>query len=77
MSTNTIIVVGLGVLFWTLTCLAMIDIARKDFNSIGIKALWGVIAFIPFVGSVIYLAFGFRKGKIIGVKGIEEQNLSD
>ena len=75
MSTDTIIIIGIGIMFYTLTCLAFIDIARKDFGSIGKKVLWGFIAFIPFAGCVIYLAFGFRKGKIIGVKGIEEQTL--
>ncbi len=64
MSTNAIVIIGLGIFFWTLTCAAMIDIAKKDFGSIGIKALWGVLVFImPFVGCVIYFIFGYRKGK--------------
>ncbi|MCJ7539247.1 MAG: DUF805 domain-containing protein [Desulfobacterales bacterium] len=36
---------------------------RKDFGTIGKKALWGIIAMVPFVGWIIYLIFGFRKGK--------------
>jgi uncharacterized membrane protein len=43
--------------------LSIVDIVRKDFGTIGKKALWGVIAMIPFVGWLIYLIFGFRKGK--------------
>ena len=50
-------------IFYTLTILAVIDIARKDFGSLGKKAIWGCLALIPFVGWLIYLIFGFRKGK--------------
>jgi len=39
----------------------MVD--RKDFGGIEKKALWGFITLIPFIGPVVYLAFGFRKGK--------------
>jgi phospholipase D-like protein len=60
---HVILAVGAG--FYILTCLAFIDIARKDFGSLGIKVLWGFIAFIPFIGVVIYIIFGFRKGKVI------------
>jgi len=58
------LIVGIGSFFYLLTCLAFLDIARKDFGSIGKKAMWGVIAFIPFIGVVIYAAIGYRKGKI-------------
>jgi len=46
-----------------LTVLAIIDIIRKDFGTIGKKALWGLIAVVPFIGWLVYLIFGFRKGK--------------
>jgi uncharacterized membrane protein YhaH (DUF805 family) len=49
-------------LFYALTVWAIIDIARKDFGSIGKKAIWAFIALIPFIGWLIYLIFGFRKG---------------
>ena len=55
--------VKIGVVFYLLTVLAIIDIAYKDFGTIGKKAMWGLIALIPFVGWLIYLIFGFRKGK--------------
>ena len=55
--------IKISVVFYLLTVLAIIDIVRKDFGTIGKKALWGVIAMIPFVGWLIYLIFGFRKGK--------------
>ncbi len=55
----------IGVVFFILTMLAVFDIARKDFGTLGKKALWAVIALFPFVGWLVYLIFGFRKGKRI------------
>ena len=55
--------VKIGVVFYIFTIAAIIDIARKDFGSIGMQALWALIALIPFVGWLIYLIFGFRKGQ--------------
>lgn len=55
--------IKIGVVFYLLTVLAIVDIVRKDFGTIGKKALWGLIAMIPFFGWLIYLIFGFRKGK--------------
>jgi len=59
------IIVGVGAFFYLLTCLAFIDIARKDFGSLGIKVLWGFVVFVPFIGVVIYIVLGYRKGKVI------------
>ncbi len=55
--------IKISVVFYLLTILAIVDIVRKDFGTIGKKALWGIIALIPFLGWLIYLIFGFRKGK--------------
>ena len=55
--------IGIGVLFFLLTCWAVLDIARKDFGGTEKKVLWGFITLIPFIGPVVYLVFGFRKGK--------------
>jgi hypothetical protein len=55
--------IKIGFVFYILTILAIFDIAFKDFGTVGKKALWGIIAFIPFIGWFIYLVFGFRKGK--------------
>ena len=64
MDTATVIFwIKISVVFYILTVLAIVDIVRKDFGTIGKKALWGIIAMIPFVGWLIYLIFGFRKGK--------------
>ncbi|PIE71236.1 MAG: hypothetical protein CSA22_04210 [Deltaproteobacteria bacterium] len=42
--------------------LAVMDVLTKQFGSTGKKALWGLVALIPFIGWLIYLIFGFRKG---------------
>jgi hypothetical protein len=49
--------------FLLLTIWAIVDVAQKDFGTDGKKALWWIIASIPFVGFIPYLIFGFRKGK--------------
>lgn len=51
-----------GILFWLLTCWAVIDIARKDFGAIEKKAAWGFTALVPFIGVLVYLIFGYKKG---------------
>jgi hypothetical protein len=63
MSTGMFVILT-GILFFLLTCVAILDIARKDFGSIQMKALWGfLVAMVPFIGVLIYFVFGFRKGK--------------
>ena len=63
MSTGMIVVLT-GVAFFLLTCIAILDIARKDFGSIQMKALWGfLVAMVPFIGVAIYFMVGYRKGK--------------
>ena len=57
------VLIKISVFFYLLTVLAIIDIARKDFGSMGKKALWCFIAVFPFIGWLVYLLFGFRKGK--------------
>jgi uncharacterized membrane protein YhaH (DUF805 family) len=55
--------IKIGFVFLILTLLAIIDVARKDFGAIQKKAIWGLVAVVPFIGWLIYLVFGFRKGK--------------
>ena len=55
-------IIGIGALFFLITCWAIIDIARKDFGGIEKKALWGFITLIPFIGPILYIAIGYRKG---------------
>jgi len=54
-------VAGVGLIFFLLTALAIFDVASRDFKSIAIKALWGFIAFIPFIGCIIYFLIGRRQ----------------
>lgn len=61
MDTVTFFII-VGVFFYALTCWAVIDVALKEFSSLPVKAAWGFTAFIPFVGWMIYFAFGSRKG---------------
>ena len=58
-----LIIVAVCVLFFLLTVWAIVDVAQKDFGTMGKKARWWVIASVPFLGGIIYLIFGFRKGK--------------
>ncbi|MBI5061903.1 MAG: PLDc N-terminal domain-containing protein [Desulfatitalea sp.] len=51
-----------GIAFFLLTCWAIFDIARKDFGGIEKKAAWAFVTMIPFLGPIIYIAAGFRKG---------------
>jgi len=57
-----LIIAGVTFVCFLLTAWAIVNVAQKDFGSIGKKALWWVIASIPFVGFLIYLVFGYRKG---------------
>ena len=61
--TTAIVWIKISLFFYLLTVLAIIDIARKDFGSMGKKALWCFIAVFPFIGWLVYLLFGYRKGK--------------
>ena len=61
--TTAIVWIKISVVFYLFTVLAIVDIVRKDFGTIGKKALWGLVAMIPFFGWMVYLIFGFRKGK--------------
>jgi len=55
--------IKIGFVFLILTLLAIIDVTRKDFGTIQKKAIWGLVAVVPFIGWLIYLVFGFREGK--------------
>lgn len=55
---------GIGLFFFVLTTLAVTDVLRKQFGSTRIKAFWGLVAILPFIGWLIYLVFGFRNGRL-------------
>jgi len=56
-------IVLISIPFFLLSIWAIVDALQKDFGTLGKKALWGLVASIPFIGAIIYLIFGFRKGK--------------
>jgi hypothetical protein len=56
-------VLALCVPFLLATLWAVIHAAQKEFGSLREKVLWMLVAAIPFIGFIIYLIFGFRKGK--------------
>ncbi len=63
MSTGMFVVLT-GITFFLMTCMALVDIARKDFGSIQAKGLWAlIVALVPFVGVSIYILFGRTQGK--------------
>ncbi len=49
--------------FFIGTIWAVVDVAQRDFGTLRDKALWWVVASIPFVGFIVYLFTGFRKGR--------------
>ena len=57
------VVLVITVPFFFLTVWAIVDCLQKDFGSIGKKAVWGIVAAVPFIGAPFYFIFGFRKGK--------------
>ncbi len=61
MSPTAWILIGLA--FWIITCMAILDIARKDFGTIQRKAAWAFAALVPFIGVLAYFIFGFRQGR--------------
>jgi uncharacterized membrane protein YhaH (DUF805 family) len=57
------ILTGIFILFVLLTAWGVVDAALRDFGSTGKKALWIIVASIPFIGFLIYFAFGRRLGR--------------
>ncbi len=50
--------------FFLLTIWALVDVTMKTFpGKGGEKAIWWIMALVPFFGWLIYLLFGFRRGK--------------
>jgi len=60
---TTLVFLAVCIPFFIGTIWAVIDVAQKDFATSGNKALWWLVASVPFVGFIVYLLFGMRKGK--------------
>lgn len=52
----------LSIPFFLLTVWALVDISIKDFKTLKEKVIWYLVALIPFIGWLIYLILGFRRG---------------
>lgn len=64
MDVNTLmVVVCISIPFVLATFWAVLDAAQKEFGSFGHKAAWMLVGAVPFIGFIIYLLFGFKKGK--------------
>jgi hypothetical protein len=58
-----LVFLALCVPFFIGTIWAVTDVAQKDFGATRDKVLWWIVASIPFLGFLIYLALGFRRGR--------------
>jgi hypothetical protein len=59
----TLIFLAACIPFFIGTVWAVLDVAQRNFATFRIKALWWLVASTPFVGFIVYLLFGMRKGK--------------
>jgi len=55
--------IAASVPFFLFTVWAIVDVLMKDFGTTGRKALWALVAAVPFIGALIYLLIGFRQGR--------------
>ncbi len=60
MNTVTFFVL-IGGIFFLLTCWAILHAAGREFDSFPKKAVWMLVAAVPFIGWLIYFLFGRRK----------------
>ena len=57
------IVIGICIPFVLITFWAIFDAAQRDFGSIEKKAIWVLISAVPFLGFIVYLIFGLKRGR--------------
>ena len=63
-----VIFLALCVPFFLLTIWALVDLAQRDFGSVGKKAIWWIVVSIPFIGFIPYFLIGIRLGKKPGAE---------
>ena len=63
MDQTVLIVLLIFSISFLLTMLALKDIILKDFGSNRAKLIWHFIAIVPLIGWLVYLVFGFKKGR--------------
>jgi len=57
------VILLLSIPFFLGTIWGMVNAAQKEFSTVAIKITWILIAGIPFIGFIIYLLFGFSRGR--------------
>ena len=57
------IVIGICTPFVLLTFWAILDAAQRDFGAMEKKVAWIFVSAVPFIGFIIYLIFGLKRGK--------------
>ena len=57
------VILAISLPFLLASVWAIVNAAQTDFGSTGAKAAWVLVAGIPFIGFVISLRVGFRRGK--------------
>lgn len=62
----SLIFLAMCIPFFIGTVWAVLDVAQKNFATFRTKALWWLVASVPFVGFIVYLLFGMRKGRKTG-----------
>lgn len=62
MSRSALVILLIVFISFLFTHLAVKDVILKDFGSRKTKMIWHFIAIIPFIGWLIYLIFGSKKG---------------
>jgi hypothetical protein len=59
---TAMVIVLASIPFFLMTVWAIVDSAQKDFGNLNSKIIWCLVAAIPYVGFLIYLVVGFRRG---------------
>ncbi len=59
---TAMVVVAVSIPFVGGTVWAIVDAARREFDSLAQKAVWIMVAAVPFIGFLVYLLLGLRRG---------------
>ncbi len=69
------VVCGLCLPFVALTFWAVLDAAGKEFGGVEKKAVWILVAALPFLGVVIYLFFGRKRAASLPGQAGNKKNI--
>lgn len=60
---SVLIVIAISIPCFFLTAWAIFDSFQREFCSTGKKAVWMIVAAIPYLGFIVYFLFGARQGR--------------